>query len=154
MVVGAAAASERQSVRLLKVMIPTNAAKLRPGDFCFIPRADGRFVPFAFLCSLENRRSYFYGGILDASVARPSIEELPTKLMVKHYALFHIKCFKENNTPVVGNVGARIGEKELAAIERRTRDFSVGATSSVWGYKTIVKYADSVNAKPIIGADA
>ena len=127
-------------------MIPASTVKLLPGDFCFIPRADGRFVPFAFLCTAQNTRSYFYGGILDAVVSNPLIDELPTHLSVKQYALLHIRCFKENNTPIVGNVAARIGDKELKAIERRVLDLSVGSTSSVWGYRTIFKYAENVVA--------
>jgi hypothetical protein len=127
-------------------MTPASTTKLRPGDVCFIPRADGQFVPFAFLCTQQNTHSYFYGGILDAVVNKPLIEELPPKINVKHYALLHIKCFKENNTPIVGNVAAHIGDKTLKAIEHKVRHLSVGSTSSVWGYRTIFKYAENVEA--------
>lgn len=129
-------------------MIPVNTAKLTPGDFCFIPRSDGKFVPFAFLCAVQGKRSYFYGGLLDAVVEKQSVDDLPASLVVKQFALLHIGCFKENNTPIIGNIASRIGASSLQAIERKTKDFSVGATSSVWGHQTIIKYAESVEYSP------
>lgn len=127
-------------------MIPSSTSKLKPGDVCFIPRSDGRYVPFAFLCAPAKKRSSFYGGILNAVVSIPSVEELPSSVEVKEYALVNISCFKENNTPIVGNAAPNIGEAVLASIERDTTDFSVGATSRVWGYRTIIKYAEAVVA--------
>ncbi|WP_143225952.1 hypothetical protein [Acidovorax sp. 56] len=125
-------------------MIPVSTAKLAPGDFCFIPRSDGKFVPFAFLCGAQGKKSYFYGGLLDAVVEHASTDELPPSLAVKHFALLHIGCFKENNTPIVGNVAAHIGSSALQELESKTKEFSVGAISSVWGHRTIVKYAEGV----------
>jgi hypothetical protein len=127
-------------------MIPVSTLKLRPGDFCFVPRDDGRFVPFAYLCSMRQKRSCFQGGILEAVVNEPSVESLPRTLKVRDYALVHIKCFKENNTPIVGNVAERIGVEALQATERNAHDFSVGARSRVWGHLTILKYANQVEA--------
>lgn len=125
-------------------MLPASTVKLNPGDFCFIPRDDGKFVPFVFLCTYRDKRSSFYGGIIDVSVSRASVEELPPTLAIKEYALVHISCFTENNTPIVGNLADRIGSEVLSAIKRSVHDFSVGATSRVWGHKTIVKYANTV----------
>jgi hypothetical protein len=127
-------------------MIPASTTKLRPGDVCFIPRDDGNFVPFAFLCTPTGKRSSFYGGILNVVVRHPNVSEIPPHVEVKKYALVHISCFKENNTHIVGNAAVNIGAPVLAAIQRDTADFSVGATSSVWGYKTIIKYAAAVTA--------
>ena len=129
-----------------ETVIPASTAKLTPGDFCFIQRADGKYVPFAFLCASQGKRSYFYGGLLDVVVEHPNIDALPTSLSVKQFALLHIGCFKENNTPIVGNVAAHIGSSSLQEIQRKTKDFSVGSTSSVWGHQTIVKYAEGVGA--------
>ncbi len=126
-------------------MIPLSTTKLQSGDFCFIPRSDGKFVPFVFLCARKGERSSFYGGILDIVVEKPYIEEFPSSLIVKEFALVHISCFKKNNTPIVGNVASRIGVQALDAIERKANDFSIGATSKVWGHLTIVKYAENIN---------
>ena len=125
-------------------MIPASTTKLQPGDICFIPRNDGKFVPFAFLYAPKGVRSSFYGGLLEAVVDMPLIDLLPSKLKVSQFALVHIKCFKENHTPIVGNVASRIGLSSLEAIEKKANDFSVGAKSSVWGHRTIIKYAENI----------
>ncbi len=125
-------------------MFPASASKLKPGDFCFVPRADGRFVPFAFLCPVKGKRGSFYGGILDVSVPRASAEELPAAVRIKEFALVHIGCFKENDTPIVGNIASCIGAQAFAEVNRTVNDLSIGATSKVWGHRTILKYAAAV----------
>ncbi|GAA6133077.1 hypothetical protein [Halopseudomonas sabulinigri] len=131
---------------LRKTVIPASTSKLKPGDVCFIPRSDGGYVPFAFLCAPAKKRSSFYGGILNVVVASPSVEELPASVEVKEYSLVNISCFRENNTPILGNAAPNIGETVLASILRETTDFSVGTRSRVWGYRTILKYAEAVVA--------
>ena len=86
----------------------------------------------------------FYGGIVNAVVKAPNIYELPAHLEIRRYAVLHIKCFKENNTPVVGNIVDRIGSKALEKIRTDVTHMSVGSCISVWGYKTIFKYANEI----------
>lgn len=125
-------------------MFPRSTAKLNSGDFCFIARDSGGFVPFAVLSKPSQRRSYFYGGILHFVVDEPCAELLPAKLEVSDYALVHVHCFEKNNTPIAGNIADRIGSEVLATIEENVADFTVGSTSRVWGHRTILKYAEKV----------
>lgn len=117
---------------------------MKDGDFCFIPRSDGRYVPFVYLFQRGKTRFNFYGGIVNAVVNAPDIDELPTHLEIRRYAVLHIKCFKENNTPIVGNIIDRIGSKALEKIRADMSDLRVGSCISVWGYRTIFKYANEI----------
>jgi hypothetical protein len=126
-------------------VIPKSTVTMKDGDFCFIPRSDGRYVPFVYLLQHGKSRTNFYGGIVNAVVNAPDIYELPMHLEIRRYAVLHIKCFKENNTPVVGNIADRIGGKALEKIRAEVSYMSVGSCISVWGYRTIFKYADEIS---------
>jgi len=128
-------------------MIPKSTAKLSEGDFCWIKRNDGLFVPFIFICKQGNARSYFYGGIVNCLCESPDINKIPSKVYIYEYALLHIKCFKENQTPIVGNIHNKLQEKYLKKIHANINDFSIGATSNVWGYKVIYSYAEKIKPK-------
>jgi len=124
-------------------MIPKSTAKLREGDFCFIPRSDGKYIPFVYLFPYGGRSS-FYGGIIDAVVCAPDGSELPKHLDIRYHAVLHISCFKENKTPIVGNIGDRIDNKAVKKMKADVSNMKVGSTILSWGYKTIFKYADMI----------
>jgi len=130
----------------LDTFIPKSTAKLRPGDCCFVPRSDGRFVPFAFLCPQGNARSYFFGGLVNVVVDEPQINVLPGRVSVKEYALVHIHCFEKNRTPVAGNIADHITSEVLAKIRIESHSQEVGSTTNVWGYLTIIKRANEIGA--------
>ena len=78
---------------------------------------------------------------------KPDVSELPMHLEIGSHAVLHIKCFKENNTPIVGNIADRIGDKTLQKIKYDVSNMKVGSTILVWGYKTIFKYANEVSGQ-------
>jgi len=125
-------------------MFPASTTKLRPGDVCFIPRADGSYVPFVFVCTPAKSRNAFYGALGSARVEAPTIDLLPPTLTLLKPALVHVSCYKENNTPVVGNVAERVGQQTLQAAAAAVNSSALGSASKVWGYNTIVKYANAV----------
>ncbi len=73
-----------------------------------------------------------------------SIDLIPLRISIFKYALLHIKCFKENNTPIVGNLRDRLGDQAIRAVEVASEDTSIGATTRVWGWKTIYTIADEI----------
>ena len=125
-------------------MFPASTAKLRPGDVCFIPRADGSYVPFVFVGTPAKSRSAFYGALGSTRVETPTLERLPPTFALLRPALVHVSCYKENNTPVVGNVADRVGQLSLEAAAAAVNSSALGSVSKVWGYNTIVKYANAV----------
>lgn len=126
-------------------MFPASTAKLQPGDVCFIMRSDGRFVPFAFLCSPGKTRAAFYGALGKAVVSEPKIELLPLHVPISEVALIHIKSLKENNTPLVGNIADRIGREVIAATCRQAVSQEIGAVSKVWGNQTLLRKAEAIS---------
>ncbi|MDB4451558.1 hypothetical protein N9131_00905 [bacterium] len=126
-------------------MIPKSTTKLSTGDYCLILRDDGMAVPFVFLQAVPGKRSYFYGALVSPPL--PSATSvIPERLTVAGQAMLHIKCFKENNTPIVGNVAGEIGDAALATAQRACTDMSVGAVHGVWGNRTIIRRANEMEA--------
>ncbi len=125
-------------------MIPKSNAHLKPGDFCFIKRDDNRFALFIWLCPQGNSRSYFYGALATTTVAEPSINQLPNQLEIGDHVLMHIKAFRENETPIMGNLADRLGSELFEQVESSVSNMSVGAVHKVWGHRTIIKYANSI----------
>jgi hypothetical protein len=129
----------------LDQVIPKSTATLKEGDFCFIPRSDGKYVPFVYLFQYSKARTSIYCGVVNTVVNKPDVSELPAHLEIRYHAVLHIKCFKENNTPIVGNIADRIGDKVLKKIKADVSNMKVGSTIKVWGYNTIFKYADEIS---------
>jgi len=125
-------------------MYPASTTKLRPGDFCFIPRDSGGFVPFVYICSPAKIRSSFYGALCNFISSEPHIVRLPDRLTIRHVAFVHVSSFKENGTPIVGNIAERIGDIVLKRAGEAATSREVGTVSLVWGYKTIIKRAGEV----------
>ena len=124
-------------------MIPKSTTKLKAGDFCFVQRTDGFFVPFVFLFPHLGRTSFF-GGIVNARVDTPDLSKLPMCLRVTEYAVVHVQCFAKNNTPILGNILERIPKEDMRKIEKDVSEVKVGTIRNVWGYKTIFKYANEL----------
>ena len=127
-------------------MFPKSNVKVKPGDFCFVRREDGRVALFIYLCARLRSRSYFYGALADAVLEAPEVDLIPDQVSVGEHALLHIKCFRENGTPIVGNMLKHLESRLLADVERQVSDMNVGATHRVWGYRTIVKRANELVA--------
>ncbi len=134
-------------------MIPKSNANLVEGDFCWVPRDDGNFAPFVFVGKRASDRSSFFGAFANIVVADTS-ELLPPHLQLLEHALVHIKCFKENNTPIVGNLRSHLDAKALASIAADIQQSGVGHTTRVWGWQTLFKKANGVLAQQGIQADA
>jgi len=129
-------------------VIPKSTAKLQPGDCCLVPRADGGYVPFVFVCKDGSSRTSFHGAIGNAVLPEADLVALGTNIQLTAAALVHVQCFAKNDTPIVGNIKDRIAAGELERIEAAAADMSIGAVKSVWGYKTILKRANEIDARP------
>jgi hypothetical protein len=128
-------------------MFPKSNTRLAAGDVCFIPRKDGRYVPFCYVGRSQNSRASFYGAFGDAVVRRPVLEELPDRLRLMEHGLVHIRSYRENNTPIVGNVRARLDESQIAAIDSDINGpRNVGHISRVWGWRALFAKADEIGA--------
>jgi hypothetical protein len=125
-------------------MTPKSAIKLVVGDYCLIPRDDGGSVPFVYVGRRDSDRSYFFGAL--ANVVIYGTDVLPEKMPLLQHALLHIKCFKENNTPIVGNIANKLFNLELENILSDINSSGVGSSTRVWGHRTICKYANDVKA--------
>lgn len=125
-------------------MIPKSTVKLNEGDFTWLERDDGKFVPFVFISKAAGKRSYFYGGIVEL-VASKEVE-LPNNLNIENYALLHIDAFRKNKLAIEGNLLNHLKAGLIKQIKNNILDLSVGSKSSVWGYRTIYKYAGAVIA--------
>ncbi|GAA0208415.1 hypothetical protein GCM10009123_14860 [Kangiella japonica] len=126
-------------------MIPKSTAKIEDGDFCWIKREDGLFVPFVYICKQGNSRSYFYGGIACSLSEKANLDDLPDNIVIRDFALLHIMCFKENETPIAGNITNKLKAGVLEKIKIDLTSAGIGSKSSVWGHKTILKYAGNIN---------
>lgn len=122
-------------------MIPASNAHLRIGDACFMPLPDGRYVPFIYVGKRGKDRAYFFGALADAVVNAPEIDQLPPRIMLGQHALVHIKCYRENRTPIVGNVLDRLDGKQIEHIASDIVDSGVGHVTRVWGWRTIAREA-------------
>lgn len=124
-------------------MIPKSTAKLKEGDYCLVMRDDGGYVPFVYVGKRNNERSYFFGALADIVVSDTN-SKLPERIELLEHALLHIKCYKENNTPIVGNLLDHLDQKALAHIQSDISTSGIGHTVRVWGYRTIIKYANNI----------
>ncbi len=127
-------------------MIPNSTSRLRVGDACFVPRSDGRHVPFVYVGKRPKHRSYLFGALADVAVNAPELAKLPAQVALREHALVHVKCYKENNTPIVGNIWDRLDQDQLKQIATDIDSSGVGHTTRVWGWKTIIEKANNIAA--------
>ena len=127
-------------------MFPNSTNRLVVGDACLIRRSDGRHVPFVYVGKRPGDRCYFFGALADVAVNAPDLGRLPAQVTLREHALVHIRCYKENNTPVVGNIRERLDRGQLQQIAADIDSSGVGHTTRVWGWKTIVERATSLAA--------
>jgi hypothetical protein len=125
---------------------PKSTVGLRSGDFCFVPRIDGRVALLVYLYRRGNSRSYFLGALAQQLLSAPHINKVPSRLELLEQALLHIKCFKENDTPIAGNILDRIDSAALSAMHAAAHATGVGSAHLVWGYRTIVRKANDIAA--------
>ena len=118
---------------------------MKAGDFCFVPREDGRFALFVYLCAQGSSRSYFYGALSTNVVDAADLDAVPPEITIGEHALVHIKCFRENATPIYGNLADRIGPTVFSDVINVVNDTGIGSKHKVWGSRTIVKYANTVH---------
>ena len=119
---------------------------MTPGDFCFVPRDDGRFALFIYLCQQGKSRSYFYGALATAPVSTNSPEAIPISISVGDHALIHIQCYRKNGTPICGNLADRLPLSQFDNINTTIHNTEIGVKHKVWGYKTIIKYANQIHS--------
>ncbi|WP_162824609.1 hypothetical protein [Saccharospirillum mangrovi] len=117
---------------------------MNEGDFSWVERDDGLFVPLMLISKIGGKRSYFYGGIINLATTKES--EIPIGLSILEYALLHIDVFKNNELKVEGNLLSKLEKGLVDEIKHQISDLRIGSKSSVWGYRTIYKYAAEVKA--------
>jgi hypothetical protein len=125
-------------------VFPKSSSTLKLGDYCAIPRSDGKVVLFAYLCAVPNKRSYIYAGLFRPALEASVLPIIPDGMTLDDFALVHVQCFRENNTPVIGNAASSIGSALFELVKRSSIDFGVGAKHKVWGSHTIVRRAQSI----------
>jgi len=123
---------------------PKSNMGVRSGDFCFVPRTDGRAALLVYLYPQGKSRSYFFGALAADIVEAPALELISRQVVLTEQALLHIKCFKENDTPVAGNIIDRIDPAILIAMNSAAHSGRVGAIIRVWGHRTIVTKANAI----------
>jgi hypothetical protein len=131
---------------LVRPMIPKSNARLSIGDYCLVQRHDGRYVPFVYVGKRGAERMYFFGALANVILSSGLLDCIPERLVLGAHALIHIKSYRENNTPILGNIRDRLDELSLARIARDLEGSGIGHTASVWGWRTIIKYADQIGA--------
>ncbi len=127
------------------ILIPKTATRLMVGDYCLVPRADGRFAPLIVVGKSPNTRSAFFGALARV-VLQSSCEPLPDVLRLGQHALLQVSCFREHNMPLVGNVLDRIDELTLRRIASDIKGSGVGHTVRVWGNRAVLYHANQVAA--------
>ena len=126
-------------------MIPKSTAKLKTGDYCLLPRADGTSVIFAYLDSVSGSRSALYGALLSPPMLAKD-SALPLQVRIAYKGLVHISSYAENNTPIVGNVADLIGDSQIKEALSACTDTSIGAVHAVIGHRALLRKAESVAA--------
>ena len=121
-----------------EAFIPKTSVKLKRGDYAFLPRDDGRFVPIVFLDHVPKRRVTFYGALLDLVLDKPFIDADGPRLKLGELAMIDIDAFGAANAPVVGNLLTRLDEMHIRAqLEQHTQGL-------VWGKLTPLRYANAL----------
>ena len=120
--------------------IPKTSTKLKRGDFAFLPRSDGRFVPLVFIDHVPRHRATFYGALIQAVIDGPNIEQSGTTLTIGELAMIDIRVFAAADSPVVGNLSQRLDEDDI----RERLDWQ-RTRSVVWGVATPLKYANALS---------
>jgi len=80
-----------------------------------------------YISKQGNSRSYFYGGLITTTIYSESTEDIPSGIEVKDYALLHIKCCRENDTPIVGNLSEKLSAGNIDRIKLDIADMSMGS---------------------------
>jgi hypothetical protein len=133
-------------VRPLVSRYPTSATRLKIGDCTFVPREDGRLAIFVVLYLEPRKRSYFYGGYLRATAARPEIALLSYPLFVECFAMVGTDFYANNHLVVAGNIASAIAPEELERVAHVIECTPVGRLSFVWGWAAAMKQANKVVA--------
>jgi hypothetical protein len=87
---------------------------------------------------------YFFGALANVVLSSVSLDCVPARLTLGDHAIVHIKCYRENDTPILGNIRERLDELALARIARDLKGSGVGHVTRVWGWRTIIKYANNI----------
>lgn len=123
-------------------MYPKSNVKLKLGDFCWVQRDGGGYVPFVFIQKVTCSRSYFHGAILNTCVDEKNAGLLKSGLKILSHAQLHIQCYEKNETPIIGNLRDKLSESSL---EETKEEINCSCKSYVWGYRAIFRRASQVN---------
>ena len=126
---------------------PKSNAGVSTGDFCFVPRTDGRIALFIYLYPQGRSRSYFFGVLAADLLDTPDPALIPCRVRLAEQALLHIKCFQENATSIAGNIIDRIDATVLRAMQAEAHSFGVGTVHLVWSYRTIINRANAISTQ-------
>lgn len=124
---------------------PKRNARLTTGDYCYIPRNDGRFALFLYLFPVSKSRSYFYGALATFILDRRTEDDIPTRVDFGDHAMIHIQCYRENRTPVAGNIVGRTAPSALEHVKRSIENLDPGAKHRVWGYRTVLRRSNEID---------
>lgn len=127
-------------------MFPKSNVGINVGDACFIPRDDGLHVPFICVGKRKKERAFIFGALGNVAVAAPQLEQLPARLTLAEPALVHIKCYRENKTPIVGNVSNRLDATRLDQLAAEIDHADHGHITRVWGWRTLILKANGIAA--------
>ncbi len=127
-------------------MFPKSNVGINIGDVCFVPREDGLHVPFICVGKRRKERAFIFGAFGNVTVATPELEQLPACVAFGEHALVHIKCYRENNTPIVGNILNRLDEGRLGEIGADIHNSGVGHVTRVWGWRSLLRTANGIAA--------
>lgn len=128
-----------------EAFIPKTSVKLKRGDYAFLLRDDGRFVPMVFLEHVPKRRVTFYGALLDLVLDEPFIDAKGPRLNLCELAMIDIEAFGAANAPVVGNLLERLDEIHIRAQLKKQRTQGL-----VWGKLTPLRYANALATTVIV----
>lgn len=145
---GNCAAAAQRDVRrqVARHVYPKSTSTLRRGDFCFISRDDGRAALFVYLYPQRNSRSYFFGALALQTAKTADLSVVAGRLTLGERALLHIKCFRENQTPIAGNLLDRLDSSLIDEMLNIDLEGGIGHTTRVWGWSTVLHYANALAA--------
>lgn len=93
-----------------------------------------------FLSKVLNKRVVFYGALLALVSDTPVIAEGGPVIEIAEVAMIDIDVFSEHNAPIQGNLFRRLSKADVEA-----RLLQMKTHSIVWGRRTPVKYANSLD---------
>ena len=119
---------------------PTSARSLEPGDLIAVPALPSGWSCLMVLEVRPNSRTAFYVALLDWHGDEPPNVASVASAPIIASAMTRVEIFTEGHLNVV-DTGAPVDPVAVAALH----DYSVGATSKVWGWRAAIKNASQAS---------